>query len=177
MAADLQAAWDALAASRNIDTSTVRTALRGQHAPQDIHESYGSEVIVDDILLYAEDVDTLLAYFECALEILLHHRVTVKLKKCKFLHPIMEFVGIDLTPDGNSPAQSKFPAFEKLPPPETWADLRILIGMFGFYQEFIPLFQTRIAPWRKLQVGQPLPGQLTAETEQSFFKGFWLPEH
>ena len=49
--------------------------------------------------------------------------------------------------------------------------------MFGFYQEFIPLFQTRIAPWRKLQVGQPLPGQLTAETERSFFKGFWLPEH
>ena len=52
-----------------------------------------------------------------------------------------------------------------------------LIGMFGFYQEFIPLFQTRIAPWRKLQVGQPLPGQLTAETERSFFKEFWLPEH
>ena len=105
MAADLQAAWDALAASRNIDTSTVRTDLQGQHAPQDLHDTYGSEVIVDDIFLYAEDVDTLLAYFECALEILLHHRVTVKLKKCKFLHPIMEFVGTDLTPDGNSPTQ------------------------------------------------------------------------
>ena len=39
MAADLQAAWDTLTASRNIDTSTVRTALRGQHAPQDIHKS------------------------------------------------------------------------------------------------------------------------------------------
>ena len=177
MAADLKAAWDELAASRNIDTSKVNTALRGQDAPHDLHESYGSDVIVDDILLYAEDVDILMAYFECALEILQHHRVTVKLKKCKFLHPIIEFVGVDITPNGNSPARSKFPAFEKLPPPETWADLRILIGMFGFYQEFIPLFQTRIAPWRKLQVGQPLPGQLTAETERSFFKGFWLPEH
>ena len=177
MASDLKDAWDELAASRNIDTSKVNTALRGQDAPHGLHESYGSEVIVDDILLYAEDVDILMAYFECALEILQHHRVTVKLKKCKFLHPIIEFVGVDITPNGNSPARSKFPAFEKLPPPETWADLRILIGMFGFYQEFIPLFQTRIAPWRKLQVGQPLPGQLTAETERSFFKGFWLPEH
>ena len=52
----------------------------------------------------------------------------------------MEFVGVDITPKGNSPARSKFPAFEKLPQPETWADLQILIGMFGFYQEFIPLF-------------------------------------
>jgi len=49
--------------------------------------------------------------------------------------------------------------------------------MFGFYQEFIPLFQTRIAPWRKLQIGQPLPGQLKLADEREFFKGFWLPEH
>ena len=177
MAADLQKTWNALATSRNIDTSKARTALKGQNTPINIHDTYGSEVIVDDMLFYAEDLDTLLAYFDCALEVLLHHRVTIKLKKCKFLHPILEFVGVDIKPNGNSPARSKFPAFEKLPAPETWADLRILIGMFGFYQEFIPLFQTRIAPWRKLQVGQPLPGQLTAETERSFFKGFWLPEH
>ena len=101
MAADLKKAWDELAASRNIDTSKVNTALRGQHIPLQMHESYGSEVIVDDILLYFEDVDILMAYFECALEVLQHHRVTVKLKKCKFLHPIMEFVGVDITPKCN----------------------------------------------------------------------------
>ena len=123
MAADFKMAWGELASSRNIVTSKVNTALRGQHIPLHIHESYGSEVIVDDILLYAEDVDILMAYFECALEVLQHHRVTVKLKKCKFLHPIMDFVGVDITPKGNSPARSKFPAFEKLPQPETWADL------------------------------------------------------
>ena len=165
MAADLKKTWNALATSRNIDTSKARTALKGQNTPMNIHDTYGSEVIVADMLFYAEDLATLLAYFDCALEVLLHHRVTIKLKKCKFLHPILEFVGVDIKPNGNSPARSKFPAFEKLPAPETWADLRILIGMFGSYQEFIPLFQTRKAPWRKLQVGQPLPGQLTAETE------------
>ena len=49
--------------------------------------------------------------------------------------------------------------------------------MFGFYQEYIPLFQTRIAPWQKLQAGQPLSGQLKLQDKKDFFKGFWLPEH
>ena len=44
----------------------------------------------------------------------------------------MEFVGVELTPNGNTPARSNLLAFEKLLPPETWADLSILIGMFGF---------------------------------------------
>ena len=104
MAADLQKTWDALATSRYIDTSKASTAFKGQKTPMNIHDTYGSEVIVDDMLFYAEDLDTLLAYFDSALEVLLHQRITIKLKKCKFLHPILEFVGVDIKPNGNSPA-------------------------------------------------------------------------
>ena len=177
MTTDFQAEWDQLARDRGIDPRKVRSVRTGSATPPDLTEAYGSEVIVDDMLWYAEDVDTLFAYFRCALDVLLKYRVTIRLKKCQWLPPTIEFVGIQLGPNGNSPAQSKFPAFAKLPPPNTFGDLRILIGMFGFYQEYIPLFQTRIAPWRKLQAGQPLPGQLKPQDERDFFKGFWLPEH
>ena len=146
MMTKLQAAWDQLAREQNIDCSKVRTAHRGDSSPTNLTEAYGSEVIVDDMLWYAEDVDILMKYVQCALDILLIHRATIKLKKCLFLPPTIEFVGIQLQPDGNAPAQSKFPAFEKLPPPETFSDLRILIGMFGFYQEYIPLSKHALLP-------------------------------
>jgi len=56
-------------------------------------------------------LDTLLAYLECAFEILLQYQAHVKLKKCKFLHPILEFVGVELTSNGNKPTRSKLPVF------------------------------------------------------------------
>jgi hypothetical protein len=140
-------------------------------------DDYGSTVIADDVALYAAQPDTLLKYFRIVLNVLQHHRVTIKLKKCNFLSPTIEFVGINVGPNGNSPATSKFEALRNLPPPTTWSELRRAIGFLGFYQQWIQQFELRLGPFRKLQHRQPLPGELSLEEEQSFFKGFWLPEH
>ena len=43
-----------------------------------------SKVIVDDILVYERDPDSLLWYFKVVLEVLKHHHATVKLQKCKW---------------------------------------------------------------------------------------------
>jgi hypothetical protein len=105
------------------NSSSVLTSLAGY---------YGSKVIVDDVLLYANDVASLFAYFRIILSVLQHHCATIKLNKSKFLLPILQFVGVDITGDENSPASSKFDAFQKFPPPGTWSNLGMLIGMFGF---------------------------------------------
>ena len=55
-----------------------------------------------------------------------------------------EFVGLDVYPKGNGPSKAKFEAFEKLGPPDTFTNLNMLIGCFGFYQEHLPLFEVRI---------------------------------
>lgn len=112
--------WDQLAMDRGI---------RAQDAQ--------SKIIVDDILLAAVNEEILLKYFRCCLEILQHYRVTIHLRKCRFLHTSAEFVGFDITSNGNAPAASKFPAFKRLVRPHTYTDLRMLIGIFGFYHQFI----------------------------------------
>ena len=117
-----------------------------------------SEVIVDDVMLHAIQEVMLLAYFRCCLEVLQFHRVTVKLRKCRFLSGDTEFAGVDITNEGNKPAKSKEESFANMSRPTNWTDLRTLIGMFGFYQEWIPLYEFRIAPWRqmlKLYAGKP----------------------
>ena len=52
--------------------------------------------------------------------------------------PVAEFVGLDIIAQGNGPAKAKFQAFAKLRQPKTFADLNMLIGCFGFYQEATP---------------------------------------
>ena len=176
MMAVLKDEWTKEARKQGLDTSQCGDALHGEsNVPG--NEDYGSQVIVDDVLLYATNTEILFKYFEIVLSVLQHHSATIKLKKCRFLESTLQFVGVDIGPDGNSPAASKFAAFRELPIPNTWTDLRMLIGMFGFYQQWLERYEVRIAPFRKLQEGSPRPGDLSFEEEASFFRGFWSSQH
>jgi hypothetical protein len=95
----------------------------------------GSAVIVDDIILSAHTATALLYYFICMVEVLQHHRVTAKLRKTRFFPPRAEFVSVDITKEGNSPAESKHAALRALGRPLLYTDLRMLIGFIGFYRQ------------------------------------------
>ena len=88
-------------------------------------------------------------YFEIVLQTFIKYCITVSLKKCRFFPAKAEFVGIDITPDGNTPADSKDKGFDNLriKSPQSLGDLRLFIGFVGFYQEWIPLFEIRITHW------------------------------
>jgi hypothetical protein len=53
----------------------------------------------------------------------------------------------------------------------------MVIGMFGFYQQYLERFEVRLAPFRELQRGAPRPGAMPPAMEKEWFKGFWLPSH
>ena len=134
--------------------------------------NYCSQVIVDDIMISAKDERTLIEYFKCILQILQHYRCTAKLKKCRFFPAVAEFVGLDVHPEGNSPAKAKFEAFRKLGPPKTFTDLNMLIGCFGFYQEHLPLFEAKIKRWRATQKLRPPPGTPRRD-ERTILESAW----
>jgi hypothetical protein len=50
-------------------------------------------------------------------EVLQHHRVTIKLRKTRFFPARAEFVGVDITKEGNLPAESKYEALRGLEQP------------------------------------------------------------
>ena len=136
-----------------------------------------SAVIVDDIILAAVDPYTLLFYFSCVLEVLQHHRVTANLRKSRFFPKRAEFVGVDVLPSGNAPAQSKNKAIRALKRPITFTNMRLLIGLLGFYRNWIPLYETRIAPWRKILKQQPATGTVSKEEEAEMMNTNTLQDH
>jgi hypothetical protein len=150
----LQQQWDTLAKERGI-------------------RAVGSKVIVDDVLLYGRTADQLLKYFCTVLDVLKHHRATINLKKCKFMRDRCEFVGVDIVAGGNKPAEWKYAAFEALGRPNTFGDLCMLIGLFGFYSKHLSLYEPQIAPWRSILAQQPKPGEFTKVEECRRVSELW----
>ena len=46
---------------------------------------------------------------------------------------------MDEVDGGTQPTKSNNEAFYNIEQPNTWGDLRMLIGIFGFYRQFLPL--------------------------------------
>ena len=171
----LKKKWDAKAVSEGLCLTGINvSAKRTSNMSSTIEAKVGSENVVDDICLHGNHIPKLLAYFRIVLTFFMHYRVTVSLKKCRLLPSSAEFVGYDMEADGNRPAKSKDHLFENLriSKPESMGDLRILIGLLGFYQEWIPLFEVRIKQWRDYQKDLP-PGKQSKEDEKNYFELHW----
>jgi len=132
----------------------------------------GSAIIIDDVMLFAKNVIALLAYFISMLMTLQHHRVAINLKKTRFLPTRAEFLGVDVMKNGNSPAKSKYGALLKLERPKLFTDLRMLIGLFGFYSKWLPYYEQRIVPWRGY-IKQKPPVTAPKEEEAAKLRELW----
>jgi hypothetical protein len=136
----------------------------------------GSAIIIDDILTHAKHPIVLLAYFVTFLQVFELHRVSLKLRKTRFLPSSAEFVGMDLKAEGNAPASSKYGAIKKLSRPRTFGDLHMLIGLFVWYHPWIPWFEDRVAPWRNILKKKP-PVDTPKPEEAKLMESLWKPQH
>jgi hypothetical protein len=144
--------------------------------PGEFEPAPGSAVTVDDIILFAHTATALIYYFMCMIEIFQHHRVTIKLRKTRFFPPRAEFVGADITKEGNSPAESKYDALRGLNKPLLYSDLSMLIGFIGFCCNWMPLYKSRIGQWREHNRKRPAPRAATKEEEAQLPQAQWTDE-
>ena len=110
----------------------------------------GSRTIIDDIILYCRNKELIILYFECVCIIFKKYRVSFRLDKCEFLKDRVEYVGVDIMKDGNTPAQSKFNMINDWVLPTSGQALFSFIGLINFYHRYAPYFEIRLKPLRKL---------------------------
>ncbi|KAL3794570.1 hypothetical protein HJC23_008026 [Cyclotella cryptica] len=131
---DMDATWKELATSRGIT----------------IDEDTNTKIIVDDIWSHSVSFEKALAYMECQFAVCKAQRLSLSLKKCHFFPPRIEFVGIDVTVDGNHPAMSKHDLLKSWPLPKIVRDVSSFLGFAVFYSSFIPLFELRVLRLRQI---------------------------
>ena len=76
--------------------------------------------------------------------------LSLSLQKSFVFPTRFEFVGNDVCPEGNQPAQSKHQLLKSWPQPEIVRDVAKFIGFAQFYSKYIHHFELRVAPLRAL---------------------------
>jgi hypothetical protein len=115
-----------------------------------VDENNNTTIIIDDVFGFVTSYENGLFLLEAIFTIARRHSLTWKLKKCDFFPQIVEFVGHDLTEEGNHPAGSKSTLLESWPKPSTIRDISSFLGFANFYSRYIPFFEQQIRELRCL---------------------------
>jgi hypothetical protein len=110
----------------------------------------GCRVIIDDIPLFSSDIPNPLNYLDCVCQVFTKYQVSLKLPKCDFLKSRFEYVGHDITADGNCPAESKFDLVADWTLPSNGQGLRSFVSLCNYYHRFCPWFEVSVKPFRSL---------------------------
>ena len=109
-----------------------------------------TRIIVDDIFNWAKLLKIAFHYMRCQLRVCQAQNLSLSLKKTHIFPKRMEFVGIDLSQDGNRPAMSKHQLLTTWPNPTTVCDISSFIGFINFYASYIPHLEMRASRLREI---------------------------
>ncbi len=103
-------------------------------------------VYIDDILIYSRNLAKHRHHVTQVLEQLRKHQLYLKLEKCEFHCPTVQFLGYIISADGIQMDQGKVQAIRDWPQPQSVKELQRFLGFANFYQRFIKKFSLLSAP-------------------------------
>ena len=105
---------------------------------------------IDDILVSGKDEAAHLQSLDEVFTCLEKHGFRLKLEKCEFLLPKVEYLGHQISSDGIQPLPSKVTAIIEAPTPKNLQQLRSFLGLINYYAKFIPNLATILQPLNSL---------------------------
>ncbi|XP_028223682.1 uncharacterized protein LOC114405278 [Glycine soja] len=123
-------------------------------------------VFFDDILIYSVSLSDHLRHLQTTFQVLYENHFVLKLSKCLFAQPEVEYLGHLVSYKGVQPVTAKLDAIAQWPQPRTVRALRGFLGLAGFYRRFIHGYATIAAPLVKATTVEPL--QWTSSTQTAF---------
>lgn len=110
-------------------------------------------VYIDDILVFSDNLDTHASH----LATLLDSAIAVGLKfnpaKCHLAYPSWKVLGHRVSTDGLSVLEDRVAAIKELATPRSLKELWHVLGIFGYYPQFIPQYTMVAAPLTRLTNG------------------------
>ena len=100
----------------------------------------GVLIYLDDILIHAETQEEALKLLDIVMTRLEEANLTIKLKKCSFFPSEIEYLGHVIDQDGIRPNLKRIQALKNLEAPSDVTGVRRILGLFGYYRDYIPRF-------------------------------------
>ncbi|KAL3192650.1 hypothetical protein MRX96_058871 [Rhipicephalus microplus] len=112
-------------------------------------------VYLDDILATGRKEEDYLQNLHSILARLQHAGLKLKLEKCIFFAPSIEYLGHVISLAGLAPTSRKVEAVLKAPKPQNKKELQSYLGLINFYRTFLPNLSSHLQPLHlKLRHGQ-----------------------
>ncbi|GBG76533.1 hypothetical protein CBR_g22281 [Chara braunii] len=108
-------------------------------------------IYLDDILVYSRSLDEHVEHLRTVLERLREAKYKANRNKCEFAQQELEYLGHYVTPQGIRPLADKIEALRVWPEPTNTTDVRLFMGLAGYYQRFITGYSRIVAPMTRLQ--------------------------
>uniref|UniRef100_A0A7E4VZN6 RNA-directed DNA polymerase n=1 Tax=Panagrellus redivivus TaxID=6233 RepID=A0A7E4VZN6_PANRE len=108
-------------------------------------------VYLDDILVTGRSDEEHLHHVDQVLERLKTAGLKLRLDKCEFFMPEIQYLGHIVDASGVRPVPDKVKATVMMPEPKNLKELQSFIGMVGYYGKFIPKLSTLCAPLNMLR--------------------------
>ena len=126
-------------------------------------------VYIDDLLVSGSTEEEHLHTLEAVLDRLSNTGMKLKLSKCFFLLPSVEYLGHVISAEGIRPSTEKTRAITNAPAPQNITQLRSFLGLFNYYGKFLPNLSSVLAPlYTLLQKGSSW--KWGKEQKDAFFK-------
>ena len=107
-------------------------------------------VYLDDVLVMARTFEQHFQNLDDVLQAIDRAGLRLKLSKCSFAKPSVDFLGFTVSAAGLAPNVTKVEAFYEFPTPQNLTELRRFLGMTSYYRRFIPGFNDIASPLHRL---------------------------
>lgn len=103
-------------------------------------------VYLDDVLVSGASEEEHLRTLDQVLERLCLVGLRLKLSKCAFMLPLVEYLGHVISAEGIHPSKEKTKAIMNVPTPQNVTQLKSFLGLLNYYGKFLPHLATTLAP-------------------------------
>lgn len=106
----------------------------------------GCEIIMDDMLIYGEDMKTHDARLKKVLDAVQEAGIKLNASKCHYRKTSVKFFGHVINSQGVQPDPEKIKAITELPAPTNITELRSLMGMLNYFSKFVDKLAMTMKP-------------------------------
>ncbi|KAL0199209.1 hypothetical protein M9458_007749, partial [Cirrhinus mrigala] len=125
-------------------------------------------VVYIDILIYSRNMAKHRQHVQQVLLKLRQHHLYLKLEKCEFHPPSVQFLGYNISAEGVLMDQGKVDAIQKWPQPNSIKELQHFLGFSNFCRRFTKGYSSITSPLTSLLRGKPKHLTWNPATHEAF---------